>query len=163
MKRVLPIGCFCFLAILLALFAGAQAPNPQSLPKPSSDGALHYHDHLPPGPLPKTLDATLFRSNDAAFVAYTLAGRIEPVLYQVPCSCGCDKEQGHTSLLDCFTGMHGSVCHICQKEVLFCYLRNRKHQKPDVIRESIAKGEMSRFDFKKVVGDFYKQIRKSEK
>lgn len=88
-----------------------------------------YHDHPSVEPLPATLDPTEFQENREAFVAYTLAARVRGLLYQIPCFCGCDRTQGHGSLLDCFVGRHGANCHLCQKEVLFC-LHKTKRERP---------------------------------
>jgi hypothetical protein len=152
--------------ILLLLFAplgtvlavhGQRPDANTTLPSPTE---LRYHDHLPNEPLPDTLDPAQFRENPTAFVAYALAGRIGSTLYQVPCSCGCDKEQGHQSLLDCFTSRHGALCHICQKKVLFCFLQNQEHKNAVQIREEMARGGASRLDLKKLAGRFYTQIQK---
>ena len=125
-----------------------------------SSKPLAYHDHPPVQPPPETLDPTQFQANRAAFVAYTLAGQIKETLFQVPCYCGCNKEQNHQSLLDCFTGTHGAVCHICQKEALFCYRAHRKKKTPPQIRDAMSKGEAARLDLDKYVQRFYGQAQK---
>lgn len=140
---------------LLGLCASRPSQSPVS-PKP-----LAYHDHPPTEPPPDTLDPAQFQTNRAAFVAYALAGQIKETLYQVPCYCGCNKEQGHKSLLDCFTGTHGAVCHICQKEALFCYVKHRKRKTPEEIREAMAKGDVAKFDLDNYVRRLYAQAQKS--
>jgi len=42
----------------------------------ADSGGQAYHDQLPPGPLPSTLNPSQFQDNRAAFVTYTLAARI---------------------------------------------------------------------------------------
>ena len=45
--------------------------------------------------------------------------RENPALFsQLHCYCGCDKEFGHRSLLDCFRDTHGSRCEICVGEAI---------------------------------------------
>jgi hypothetical protein len=148
---------FVLLVTVLAIYG--QRPDRSTYPPSSPE--LHYHDYLPEEPLRGTLNPGQFRENPTAFVAYALAARIEPTLYQVPCYCGCDKEQGHQSLLDCFTDNHGALCHICQKEVLFCFLQNQKHKNAAQIREAMARGAASKLDLKKLAAHFYSQLEKS--
>jgi hypothetical protein len=122
-------------------------------------GSPAYHDHAPTEPLPDTLAPLSFKENRNAFVAYTLASRVKPVLYQVPCYCGCDREQGHSSLLDCFTGNHGIRCHMCQREVIFCYLRNKQGAPVSQIRKDLAEGKASRLDVEKYTARLFGEIR----
>jgi Protein of unknown function with PCYCGC motif len=122
-----------------------------------------YHDGPPAEPIPATLDARLFRKNRSAFVAYTLAGQTREILYQVPCYCGCDKSQGHKSLLDCFTGEHGVLCRLCQKELLFCYQQHQKRKSPNQIRLALAEGKAADVNLPKLTDRFYKQMAASKK
>lgn len=117
-----------------------------------------YHTNAPTEPLPLTLDATQFSTNHPAFVAYSLASQVRETLYQVPCYCGCDKEHGHASLLDCFTSKHGVLCPICQKEVIFCYLERKRGKTPAEIREAMAEGKASKLNLKKLVARWYTKI-----
>ena len=116
-----------------------------------------YHKHAPTEPLPSTLDPSELQDNRNAFVIYTLVAEIKEILYQVPCYCGCDQQQGHESLLDCFITKHGVKCTICQKEALFCYLE-RKTKTPAEIRDVMASGK-PQVDLQKYVDDFYQQAR----
>jgi Protein of unknown function with PCYCGC motif len=50
--------------------------------------------------------------------AYVFAGQNPALLAQLWCYCGCDKTDGHTSLLDCYRGMHGATCAMCTGEAL---------------------------------------------
>jgi len=108
----------------------------------------------PAAPLPDVLDPAKFADNRAAFVTYTIAGGIKEILHHVPCQCGCDREQGHQSLLDCFTSEHGSVCGICQQEAIFCYLSHNKGVDPAQIREAILKGKARKIDVAKFASRF---------
>jgi len=49
---------------------------------------------------------------------YKAAQRAKDVCSKLFCYCGCDLTDEHTSLLDCFTSMHGIDCAICQEEAI---------------------------------------------
>jgi hypothetical protein len=57
--------------------------------------------------LPTPLPAAQFQGRVRG--AYQAAADIPQVLAEVKCYCGCDKSQGHRSLLDCFVDTHGST------------------------------------------------------
>ena len=44
-----------------------------------------------------------------AAAAHRVAREIPDVLDQLYCYCGCDKHQGHKSLLSCFTDGHAAT------------------------------------------------------
>ena len=119
----------------------------------------HFHPVPPLEPLAPVLDPSSFPDNRAAFVAYRLASRIPETLYQIPCYCGCDQSRGHESLLDCFTGNHGTRCRICQKEAVFCFLQEKRGRSPEKIREAMERGELAKFDLEKYVRQFYPRLR----
>jgi Protein of unknown function with PCYCGC motif len=119
-----------------------------------------YHDYVPDRELPTTLDPTEFNANPAASVAYTLAARIPKILYQVPCYCGCDRTQGHQSLLDCFVGRHGAFCRLCQQEAIFTFEQKRKGTTAPQIRDAIAWGKASQLNLEKYVECFYRQAKR---
>ena len=119
---------------------------------------LGYHPSLPAEPLLPPLDPEQFRGDRNAFAAYTVAGQVKAVLYQVPCLCPCQKLAGHQSLLDCFVGRHGVHCHICQKEALFCFLQTKKGKSPARIREAIAGKSFNKFDYEKYLARQFGQI-----
>ncbi len=81
--------------------------------------------------------------------AYAMAAKIRAVLYQQPCYCHCDKEFGHGSLLDCFTGMHAAACNVCKWEAIYAYNETAKKKSPAQIREGILKGEWKKVDLAK--------------
>jgi hypothetical protein len=114
-----------------------------------------YHDHPPVGPLPLTLDPTIFKEKRVAFVVYTLARQIEPTLYQVPCYCPCDKIEGHASLLDCFTDRHAGHCPRCQIELIYCFEQKKLGKTPAEIRKGLEEHEATRIDIKAYVDRFF--------
>jgi len=57
-----------------------------------------------------TLNPELFKG--PVQEAYRVARDNPELLSQLHCYCGCDKEYGHKSLLDCFRDQHGSKCAI---------------------------------------------------
>ena|SRR5579885_676104 len=63
-----------------------------------------------------TLDPALFQGD--VHDAYLAAERYPGVLVQLHCYCGCDKEVGHRSLLDCYRDRHATTCRICVGEAL---------------------------------------------
>ena len=76
------------------------------------------------GALPDTLDPKQF-SDARTQKIYAMAAKVKPVLYQQPCYCRCDREVGHTSLLDCFRDNHGSICDVCKKEAAYSYQQTK--------------------------------------
>ena len=50
--------------------------------------------------------------------AYIVAQQVPWLLAQLWCYCGCDKTNGHRSLLDCYRDYHGATCAICTGEAL---------------------------------------------
>jgi hypothetical protein len=107
-----------------------------------------YHATLPEGPMPATLSPSLF--NDPVVQnSYRLAARIKKVLYQQPCYCHCDRTEGHTSLLDCYTGHHAAECGTCVREGLYAYEQTRKGKTAAQIREGIEHGEWQKVDVTK--------------
>src|SRR5258708_3730521 len=112
----------------VALLCGGMEITEDGTERQLIDDQPAYHDHLPPEPLPSTLDPAQFRDHREAFVAYSIARRIREVLYQEPCYCPCKKTAGHQSLLDCFTSTHGQVCVTCRKEVLLCFQLHRQRK-----------------------------------
>ncbi|HZO82976.1 MAG TPA: CYCXC family (seleno)protein [Candidatus Binataceae bacterium] len=63
-----------------------------------------------------TLDPSLFSGE--ARTAYEIAAKNPALLAQLHCYCGCDKELGHQSLLDCYRDQHGAQCPICTGEAV---------------------------------------------
>ena len=107
-----------------------------------------YHAEPPKGPLPDTLDPAQFLDAQTRNI-YTLAAKVKPILYQEPCYCGCDKEVGHKSLLDCFTDFHGAHCILCKKEAAFTYSESQQGKTAAQIRKEIMDGKWKEVDLTK--------------
>jgi len=155
---------YCLLPVLLLCTFVQSEVRPTATETPSSAAqvpsttqTLAYHESPPNGPLPPTLDPSQFKDNSVARVAYTIAALIEPVLYQVPCHCPCNKEQGHQSLLDCFTSRHGISCRTCEQEAIFCFTQHSKGKKPADIRKGIADGKAWKVDLARYAKRFESQ------
>src|SRR5258708_36472325 len=56
-----------------------------------------------------TLDPNQFAAGPVK-EAYKYAEKNPALLAQLHCYCGCDKAEGHQSLLDCYRSMHASSC-----------------------------------------------------
>ncbi len=119
--------------------ASAEAP-PQEVPA--------YHKSVPHGKLPATLDPKQFPDALTQNV-YARAAKIEPILYQQPCYCQCDRSVGHRSLLDCFVSDHASYCPICQKSAVYAYEQARQKRTAAQIRAGLTKGEWEAIDLGK--------------
>ena len=77
--------------------------------------------------------------------AYELAAKIQPVIYQQPCYCYCDR-MGHKSLHSCFESTHGAQCSTCMKEVYYSYQMTKQHKTAAQIRKGIVAGEWKQID-----------------
>jgi len=108
-----------------------------------------YHAAPPTGALPDTLDSKQF-SDVRTQKIYAMAAKVKPVLYQQPCYCRCDREVGHTSLLDCFGDNHGSICDVCKKEAVYSYQQTKLGKSPAEIRAGIMAGKWKQVDLAKV-------------
>ena len=107
-----------------------------------------YHANPPSGPLPATLDPKVFPGVLIQNI-YALAAKEKPVLYQQPCYCRCDREVGHTSLLDCYVDEHASVCAVCKMEAVYAYEQTKLGKSPAQIREGIIQGKWKEVDLTK--------------
>jgi hypothetical protein len=112
-----------------------------------------YHKAPPSGVLPETLPAAEFANDPVTHNAYALAAKVKATLYQMPCYCNCDREAGHTSLLDCYRGTHASVCLICKKELFYSYQEQKKGKTAAQIRAGIVRGDWSKVDLTKWTGE----------
>jgi len=129
-------------------YLGFAAPGP-SMGAAAAEEIPPYHASAPPEKsLPATLDPAQFR--DAITQnAYAMAAKVKRDLYQQPCYCHCDKELGHASLLDCYTGTHAAVCNVCKWEGIYVYNEAAKKKSAAQIREGILKGEWKKVDLTK--------------
>ena len=69
--------------------------------------------------------------------AYQFAGKNPELISQLWCYCGCDKTDGHRSLLDCYRGNHGAICAICTGEALLAKQLSEQGSPVDQIRDAI--------------------------
>jgi uncharacterized protein with PCYCGC motif len=145
------------------LFLLALGRSPNDGQKTQVAVPLVYHDHPPSEPIPATLDPGQFKDNRIAFVAYSLSSHIRETLYQVPCYCPCNKEEGHQSLLDCFTTRHGVQCSTCQSEVFFCFLQHQRGRTPEQIRKGLSQGKAWKLNLSKYEKRFYSNGQRLEK
>ena len=125
--------------------AASPAPAPSPAAKFLKTEVPAYHAEPPKGALPDTLDPAQFSDAQTRNI-YTLAAKVKPVLYQEPCYCGCDKEVGHKSLLDCFTDYHGAHCILCKKEAAFTYRESQQGKTAAEIRKEIIDGKWKEVD-----------------
>jgi hypothetical protein len=129
---------------------GTVSASAQSAPASGSDTDVPaYHAAPSTGALPETLDPKQF-SDVRTQKIYAMAGKVKPVLYQQPCYCRCDREVGHTSLLDCFGDNHGSICDVCKKEAVYSYQQTKLGKTPAEIREGIMAGKWKQVDLAKL-------------
>ena len=128
--------------------SGTTAAPAQAAPGPDSDIPA-YHASAPTGKMPDTLDPKQFPDARTQKI-YTMASKVKPVLYQQPCYCRCDREVGHTSLLDCFGDNHGSICDVCKKEAVYSYQQTKLGKTPAEIRAGIMAGKWKQVDLEKL-------------
>ncbi|MGO9607388.1 MAG: CYCXC family (seleno)protein [Candidatus Binataceae bacterium] len=82
-----------------------------------------------------TLDPKLFQGEVRE--AYEVAERDPALLAQLHCYCGCDKSDGHKSLLDCYRDKHGSTCAICVGEAREAEVLAKQGMPVEQIRDSL--------------------------
>ncbi len=123
-----------------------------------ADSSIPAFHHSPPpkgAVLPPILRPDQLTGYNAAYPfqthAYQLAAKIPNVLYQEPCYCRCDREEGHTSLRSCFASLHGAECGVCMKELYYSYLETEKGKSPAQIRAGIIRGEWQKIDLRAAV------------
>ncbi len=69
--------------------------------------------------------------------AYIVAQQNPWLLAQLWCYCGCDKTNGHKSLLDCYRDYHGATCAICAGEALEANQLFNQGSPVDQIRDAL--------------------------
>jgi hypothetical protein len=145
MKRLLVQGAWVLLIGVLTVAGYAQWSNPaDEVPaynsQPPSKGA-----ELPPILSGSQLTGQYFQYPWQVKV-YKEAATIQPVLYQLPCYCRCDRALGHKSLHSCFEGTHGAICSTCAKEEHYAYLMTQQKMTPKQIRDGIERKEFESID-----------------
>jgi hypothetical protein len=142
LKRVVYYGVAALLFLLgMRLGTWAHSSQEQNAPR---EPVPAYHKTPPKGRLAPTLPPRDFPRDPVAQHAYAVASRIEPLLYQLPCYCHCDREMGHTSLLSCYLDRHASGCAVCEMEAFYAYQESRKGKTPRQIRAGIIRGDWQR-------------------
>jgi hypothetical protein len=84
----------------------------------------------------------------AAAMGYAAAKANPRICSKIFCYCGCDITDNHSNLLDCFTGMHGADCHICQEEALQALRMNRDGSTLADIQKQIDSEYSMKYPFK---------------
>jgi hypothetical protein len=97
------------VVIAVGLYFGVNAYQARSTDEASMNAAAS-------GEHPVTLDPALFTG--PVREAYQIARDNPALIAQLHCYCGCDKDEGHKNLLDCYRDSHGSRCEICIGESL---------------------------------------------
>jgi hypothetical protein len=82
-----------------------------------------------------TLDPNQFKGEVRE--AYEIARKDPALLSQLHCYCGCDKTEGHRSLLDCYRDKHGSTCSICVGEAREAEQLAKQGMPVEQIRDSL--------------------------
>jgi hypothetical protein len=141
-------ACVFAAAAVLALppvsRSSVQAPVQSSQAQPAVR-IPSYNSAPPTKPLPDTLSPTEF-SDPLTKNAYAMAAKVKNVLYQQPCFCYCDQNDGHHSLYDCFVTAHASGCNICRYEAILAYEETRKGVSAAQIRKEIIRGDWKKID-----------------
>ena len=141
---------FVIAILMISAAAVTLTAAPQGISSNAAQAAKRipaFHSAPPPKPLGSTLDPKQF--NDVSTQnAYAMAAKVKNVLYQEPCFCGCDANDGHHSLYDCFATDHGASCDTCRMEAIFSYEQTRKGQTPARIRKEIIDGEYKKVDLR---------------
>jgi hypothetical protein len=139
------IAIFIFTAAVVAVAVPASPQGTSSNPPKTATIIPAFHSAPATTKLGATMDPKQF--NDLATQnSYAMAAKIKNVMYQQPCFCYCDANDGHHSLLDCFISDHAASCDICRREGIFTYEQTRKGQTPAQIRKAIIGGEWRKVD-----------------
>jgi len=139
------LACFFMIVIAAATVASFAQPgirqNGAPLPKAGSSAPIPAHHTAPPhSPLPDPVSPDHY-TDPISRNSYAMAGKVRNVVYQQPCYCYCDRNEGHHSLYDCFLSDHASVCNTCRMEGIFVYEQTRKGESAAQIRKEIIAGD----------------------
>jgi hypothetical protein len=143
-KSIQLAGIFAVLGAAAAVFSFAQpgmGQNGAPLPNPGPSAPVPaYHTAPPKTPLPDPVSPDRY-TDPISKNSYAMAGKVRNVLYQEPCYCYCDRNEGHHSLYDCFLNDHASGCNTCKMEAIFVYEQTRKGESAVQIRKEIIAGD----------------------
>jgi Protein of unknown function with PCYCGC motif len=144
---------FLLIAILIFTAAAAVVALPAAPQGTAANGTQPaqkipaFHSAPPAKRLADTLDPKQFKDVSTQN-AYAMAAKVKNVLYQQPCFCYCDTNDGHHSLYDCFVTDHGASCSICRMEGIFAYEQTLKGQTPAQIRKEILNDDWKKIDLR---------------
>lgn len=127
-KLAMALVCGVLLVAAIAYFASAQSSHPATAQAASSEGEATENLRL-------TLDPMRFQG--PVRQAYQVAQDDPALLAQLHCYCGCDKADGHKSLLDCYRDEHGSRCEICVGEANDAEAMSKRGESIDQIRDAL--------------------------
>ena len=149
MKRLLVQGAWGLLIATLTVAGYAQWSNPaDDIPaynaQPPAKGTK-----LPPILSGSQLTGDYFRYPWQVKV-YKEAATIQPVLFQLPCYCRCDRALGHNSVHSCFEGTHGAECSTCAQEEHYAYIMTQRKMTPQQIRAGIERKEFESIDLQTI-------------
>lgn len=116
----------------------AKADTKQAAKKPETAGAVAYSG-------PPVLEPSQFFGEAA--MGYASAKACPEVVSKVFCYCGCDISDGHGSLVDCYTGLHGTDCHICQEEAVLALRMKRNGSSIAEIQKKIDQEYAGKYPF----------------
>ena len=102
--------------------------------------------------------AVLEPANIAGFASfgYAAAKSCPEVMEKLFCYCGCDMTDSHTSLLDCFTSLHGVDCHICQEEALLAMKLNKEGIPIKEIQKTVDEKYSTQYPFEQDTATYKK-------
>jgi hypothetical protein len=149
MKRLLIQGAWGLLIGTLTVAGYAQWSNP-------ADDVPAYNSQPPAKgtKLPPILSGSQLTGQYFQYPwqvkVYKEATTIQPVLFQLPCYCHCDRALGHNSLHSCFEGTHGAICSTCAAEEHYAYLMTQRKMTPKQIREGIERKEYASIDLQTI-------------
>ena len=112
-------------AIGILLIAGAGAWHMRAAADASGAGASSS----------LTQDPGLYQGDTRQ--AYIVARDHPELLAQLDCYCGCEQNEGHKNLLDCFRTNHGAGCDICVGEAVTAGQMLNHGTPVDQIREAL--------------------------
>ncbi|HTW88806.1 MAG TPA: CYCXC family (seleno)protein [Candidatus Binataceae bacterium] len=124
MRKLLVAASLAIVVAIAAYFAVAGLHANSAVDSTADNSAIRT-----------TLDPALFQG--VVREAYLAAERYPAVLVQVHCYCGCDKVEGHRSLLDCYRDRHATTCPVCIGEAVMAAKMTGEDAPVEQIRDAI--------------------------
>jgi hypothetical protein len=141
-KSIQLAGILIVFGVSATVVSFAQ-PGQNGAPLPKADSSAPvpaYHTAPPKTPLPDPVSPDRY-TDPISKNSYAMAAKVRNVLYQQPCYCFCDRNDGHHSLYDCFLSDHASGCNICRMEGIFAYEQTRRGENAAQVRKEIMAGD----------------------